>query len=210
LLIAPLAGLLLRRVDGRLVMSAGFIMVGCACWMAANGLTRDWATDDFLPSQVLQAVGQSLAVSGIIFFAIINLRLQDAMTFGAMLQIARLFGGEVGTGFMQSWVRVREQVASYLFGLHLQAGDPAVLARIDAYAAAVSANSAGPAEAASRGTALLAAAVKAQANVQSYIDGFGVEAFGVVLILGIVVLLRPAPLGPASPSGLFARLSRSG
>jgi MFS transporter, DHA2 family, multidrug resistance protein len=51
----PLAALL-RRVDGRPVLAFGTVLIGIACVMASN-LTADWATDDFLPSQILQAIG---------------------------------------------------------------------------------------------------------------------------------------------------------
>lgn len=205
LLIAPLAGALLRRVDARIMITTGFLMVSTACWMVATGLTRDWASDDFLPSQVLQAIGQSFALSGLVFFGVINLRLPDALTFGALLQIARLFGGEVGSGFMQTWVRVREQIASQLIGLHLQSGDPALAARLGAYRAAIAAKTSGAADASAHATALLAAATRLQANVQSYIDAFAIEGCAAIAALTLVVLLRPPPPGPALPVGFLAR-----
>lgn len=210
LVIAPLAGLLLRRVDGRAVVTAGFCLVGLSCWLVAQGLTRDWATADFLPSQLMQAVGQTFAVSGLIFFAVLNLRPADALTFGALLQIARLFGGEAGTAFMTTWVRVREQIASQLVGLHVMAGDPAALDRLRAYAGAVAGRSAGPAEANARAAALLGGAVRTQANVLSYIDGFAVIVVGVLGALLLVALLRPAPAHPAGPPPLLRRRQTSG
>ena len=205
LLIAPTAGMLLRRIDARIIITSGFIMVGTACWLVSNSLTRDWISGDFLPSQVMQAVGQSFALSGIVFFGVLNLRLPDAITFGALLQIARLFGGEVGTGFMQTWVRVREQIASQLIGLHVPLGDPGVAARLAGYHNAVAAKTSGGPDAAAHATALLAAAIRLQANVQSYIDAFAIEALGTVARLALVMLLRAPPPGPALPVGLFAR-----
>lgn len=38
-------------------------MIGAACLMAAD-LTSQWTTTDFLPSQVMQAIGQSFASPG--------------------------------------------------------------------------------------------------------------------------------------------------
>jgi hypothetical protein len=38
----------------------------------------------------------------------------EALTFGTMLQIARLFGGELGVGIAQTWVMVRDQLYSNL------------------------------------------------------------------------------------------------
>ena len=56
LLIALPLGWLLSRVDTRLILALGASLICAACLMAAD-LTADWATDDFLPSQILQALG---------------------------------------------------------------------------------------------------------------------------------------------------------
>ena len=120
LIFCPLAALMLRRSDPRLVASIGFIFISLACLMVAHGLTPIWGSDQFLPSQLLQAVGQSFALSGMVFFAVLHLRPQDALTFGAVLQTARLMGGEIGTAFVATFTRVRAQVASNLLGLHVQ------------------------------------------------------------------------------------------
>jgi DHA2 family multidrug resistance protein len=52
------------NVDGRPVLAFATVLVAIACVMASN-LTADWATDDFLPSQILQAIGQSFALTAL-------------------------------------------------------------------------------------------------------------------------------------------------
>lgn len=198
LVIAPGAGLLLRRMDPRIPLATGFALVATACWMVATGLTRDWVTGDFLPSQALQAVGQTLAMSSLVFFSVLHLKPADALTFGALLQTARLFGGELGTAGVGTFLRVREQVASNLIGLHVEAGDPATVGRLQDYAAAVLARSQGAAGAGARATGLLAQAVRTQANVQSFIDSFAIVGGIMLVALVLVALLNPAPQGPAS------------
>src|SRR5271170_5650418 len=136
LIICPLAALMLRRSDARLVASIGFVFISVACLMVAYNLTPLWGSAQFLPSALLQAVGQSFALSGVVFFGILHLRVRDALTFGAVLQIARLMGGEVGSAFVTTLSRVREQVASNLIGLHVHRGDAQVIRRLGAYGAA--------------------------------------------------------------------------
>ena len=111
-IVLPL-GWLLQRVDARWVLAVGAILVGVASLMG-TGLTHDWATDDFLPSQILQAIGQSFALTAIVVLAVTSLSPADILTAGTLLQVSRLFGGEMGTAFMQTFVRVREQVHSNL------------------------------------------------------------------------------------------------
>ena len=62
-IVLPLAALL-KRVDGRWVLAFGTTLIGIACLMATD-LTAQWATEDFLPSQILQAIGQSFALTAL-------------------------------------------------------------------------------------------------------------------------------------------------
>ena len=203
LAIAPLAGLLLRRLDARWLMATGFAVVGLACWLVSLELTRDWVTINFLPSQAMQAIGQTLAMSAVIFFSMLHLRPADAMTFGVILQTARLFGGEAGAAMISTFLRMREQVESNLIGLHVQSGSMLTMERLQNYAAAVQARSTGNSEARARAVELLFQAVRTQANVQSYVDGFALVALIMVATLALVALLGAAPDGPASPLPLL-------
>jgi len=202
LIFCPLAALMLRRSDARLVASIGFIFIGVACLMVAYNLTPIWGSDQFLPSQLLQSVGQSFALSGVVFFGVLHLKPQDALTFGAVLQTARLMGGEIGTAFVTTLARVRGQVASNLIGQHVQLGDADVLQRVRAYGAATT-RVLDPAGAVSRGQQVLGNVVRAAATTQAVIDGFvAIGALTAVALL-FLVLRSAAPEGPASAAPLF-------
>jgi DHA2 family multidrug resistance protein len=205
LILCPLAALILRRVDPRLVTSIGFIFVSLACLVVAHGLTQLWSSDQFLPSQLLQAVGQSFALSGILFFAVLHLKPQDALTFGAAVQVARLMGGEIGNAFVVTFSRVRGQIASNLIGLHVQAGDGAVVQRLAAYAVVTGRTGADPASGSARAASLLGGVIRSAATTQGVIDTFVAVAGLTAFALMIVVAHRPAPIGPASHKPLFAR-----
>lgn len=197
--IAPLVGLMLRRVDSRIGIAAGFALVGLACLIVSQGLTRDWVAASFLPTQGLQAVGQTLAMSSLLFFNVQHLKPAEALSFGVVLQTARLLGGELGAAGIATLLRVREQAASQLIGLHVQAGDLLTQQRLQDYAASIASHSAGAAQAGARALGLLSGAVRTQANVQSYVDCFLAVSAAMLLGLVLVALLRPAPPGPASP-----------
>ncbi len=195
-------GYLLRRADPRLIACIGFFCICFACLMVAYNLTPLWGTDQFLPSQLLQAVGQSFALSGTLFFAVLHLRPQDALTFGAATQTARLMGGEVGQAFITTFIRVRGQVASNLLGSHVQIGDGQVMQRLQAYAAAT-ARAGDPSSAAARGAAVLGNVVRSAAATQGIIDGFIVLAVFTAVTLILLVTRKAAPPGPASHISLF-------
>jgi MFS transporter, DHA2 family, multidrug resistance protein len=207
LIFCPLAALMLRRTDARLVAAIGFIFISVACLMVAYNLTPLWGSYQFLASSFLQSLGQSFALSGVIFFGILHLRPQDALTFGAVLQTARLMGGEIGSAFVTTLARVREQVASNLIGQHVQAGDPEVIQRVRAYGAATT-RVIDPVGAVARGELVLGNVVRAAATTQAVIDCFTAIGVLTAVALLIVVMRSAAPEGPASPMPLFRGESR--
>src|SRR5579862_9237715 len=194
LIVLPL-GWLLRRIHGRPVLALGTVLIGIACVMASN-LTSAWATYDFLPSQVLQAIGQSCALTAIIVMVVRSVNLTDALTVGALLQMSRLFGGEIGTAFMATFVRIREQIHSNLVGLHIDSFAVSTADRLTAYRNAVGAHTADLGVATAQAAKLLATTVAQQAAVLSYIDGFLAASAGAFVCLVLAVLLRRTAPSP--------------
>lgn len=197
LLVCIVAGLTLRRIDARLGAAIGFLLVCIACLMMAYSLTTEWGSEQFMLSQLLQAVGQSFAITGIVFYAVQHIRREDALTMGAAAQVTRLMGGELGSAFVSTFTRIREQRASNLIGLHLQAGSADVEHRVRIYAAAT-ARAGNPMDAGTRGAHLLSSVVRQAATVQSVIDASMALALSCAIGLLILGLSRAAPVGPAS------------
>jgi len=188
LIVLPL-GALLKRVDGRWVLGVGASLVGTACLIATN-LTSQWATNDFLPSQVLQAIGQSFALTALVVLLVKSINPAEALTIGALIQVSRLFGGEIGTAFMQTYVRMREQLHSNLIGLHIDGIAGLTLDRIAAFRNALGVHTTDQAAASAQAMALLASAVARQAAVLSFIDGFAVAALGALGCVFLVAMMR--------------------
>ena len=192
LIVVPL-GALLKRIDARWVLAAGTVAIGIACLMGTT-LTSQWATVDFLPSQIVQAIGQSFALTALIVLIVRTINPADALTIGSLLQISRLFGGELGTAFMQTFVRVREQLHSNLVGLHVDGLSPLTAERLAAYAARIGSHTSDAAQAAATAARLLAGAVAQQAAVLAFIDGFLAAALGALVCLVLLALMsRPPP-----------------
>jgi DHA2 family multidrug resistance protein len=53
-----------------------------------------WATGDFLPSQILQAIGQSFALTALIVI-VRSIDLAEVLTIGWLFQMSRLQRGEL-------------------------------------------------------------------------------------------------------------------
>jgi DHA2 family multidrug resistance protein len=68
-LVGPMVALLLyqRWVDARLMMSAGLALIAFACLIGSQ-LTDDWLWREFIWAQVLECLGQPMAIVPMLFF----------------------------------------------------------------------------------------------------------------------------------------------
>jgi DHA2 family multidrug resistance protein len=199
----PLAALLVRRIDARVLVAVGFALIACASWLN-TGLTHDWAGNDFLPSQLVAAVGLAFGITALIVFGVANITPGDAATIAAVIQIGRLFGNEVGTAFVQTFVRVREQVYSNLTGLHFIAGSHRSDTAMATTSALFAARPTGAGDPTLQGLAGIAGLIRREAYVLAYIDGFWIIAWVMTAGILLLLVLRPPPPNPLTPprSGL--------
>jgi MFS transporter, DHA2 family, multidrug resistance protein len=196
--IAPVVALLARRIDARILLAIGTAAVLAASLLASR-LTSSWVESDFVPALVLQAIGQTMALTSLIYFFAQHLTPTDILTFGAIVQTARLFGGEVATAVIQTFVRKSEQFHSNLIGQHVTAGDVDTLQRLDTYSHQLFApfGTADPANLA-RSVGVLATTVRQQAYTLAYADGFLLASVVALAALLIILFLRPAPAAPSA------------
>jgi len=197
--LVPLVALLLKRIDARLLLVFGAAMLAIGSWLQ-TGLTHDWASGDFIVSQLIEAVGLAFAITSVIAFAVANVTPAQAAAIAATIQIARWLGNEIGSVVMQTFVRVREQVYSNLIGLHVVTGLPATEQATTQLAGPFGSRATGIGEPAAQGTAMLAEIVRREAYVLAYIDAFWLIAWISLLGILLVLLLRPPPPNPIIPS----------
>ena len=194
----PLAAVLLRRVDARLLVGIGFALIAYSSWLN-TGLTHDWAGDDFLPSQIAGAIGLAFGITALIVFGVANITPAEAPTIAAVIQIGRLFGNELGTALIQTYVRVREQVYSNLTGLHFIVGSHRSDSAVATTSSLFAARPIGAGDPTLQGLAGIGDLIRREAYVLAYIDGFWIIAWvmagGIVLLL----LLRSPPANPLTP-----------
>jgi DHA2 family multidrug resistance protein len=176
LVLCPLAGHALRWVDPRFLGGVGFLLISVACLMPAYTLTSLWGTDQFVPSQALQALAQSLALSSVLFYGVLHFKPEQALSFGGVINTARLMGGEAGSAFLSTLLRFREQAASNHLGLHVQVGGLTVAQRLATYEI-VARRTGNHALAPDRSLGILSVTVRNAAIIQSVIDTFIAVAF---------------------------------
>ncbi|HVI56711.1 MAG TPA: MFS transporter [Luteibacter sp.] len=193
LIIAPIVAWLLNRVDARFAIGTGFT-IAAAGFLLATGITSEWAESNFSLALLLQAIGETLELTAVIYFFGHHVAPADGITFGAIIQTARLFGGELGTSVLVMFTRKSEQVHSNLIGQHIVAGEPMTDDRLLAYTQLFGASTQGTGASAARGAGLLASAVRGQAYTLSILDGFLLAAVVGTLAVVLVMCLREPPV----------------
>jgi len=196
IVLVPLIAWLLRYIDARLMLALGLAAIAVSSWMD-TGLTHDWASNDFLLSQLVGAVGLALGITALVIFGISNITPALAVTVAGMIQAARLLGNEIGSAFIQTFTRVQEQVYSNLTGLHLATGATLTEQRAAQLSQVLGDRSGGNSSA--QALALLDGLVRREAYVLAYIDAFWIVSWILTAGLLLVLFLQRPPPNPLTP-----------
>jgi DHA2 family multidrug resistance protein len=201
IVLVPLMAWILRYLDARLLLTVGLAVIAVGSWMDTE-LTHDWAGDDFLPSQLVEAVGLALGVTSLVTFGVSNMRPAWAITIAGLIQTGRLLGNEIGSAFIQTYVRIQEQVTSNLTGLQLRTGAELTEQRTTLLSGIFDDRGSGVGN--STGQALLALdnLVRREAFVLAYIDAFWLIAWVLTASLVLLLLLQPPPPNHLTPPRL--------
>lgn len=196
--LVPATALVLRWIDARLMIALGFAFIAAGSWMDAS-LTHDWANADFLPSQIVEAIGLAVAITALVTYAVANITPPQAAAIAATIQTARLFGAELGSASIQTFVRVREQYHSNVIEQHLATGSDIVERFITALSGIFSDHPVGRGDPTAQALATIGGRVQRESFVLAYIDAFWLVAWGLTGAILLLLLLRPPPPNPMTP-----------
>ena len=189
---------LMRRIDPRLILTAGFGVVGIACLLNAR-VTSVWAGPNFGIPQAVMALGLALAFNSMVGAIVLEVldsgaltRPADVLTFAGFFQVARLFGGEMGSTFMGHFIAVREQFHSNMLGLYVQLGNDLTDYRLLGLQHAFASHSTGL-TATGRAAEVLGLQVRQQAFTLAISDSFVLLATCCVACLIVIAFMSAVP-----------------
>ncbi|HUJ83870.1 MAG TPA: hypothetical protein VLW83_18450 [Candidatus Acidoferrales bacterium] len=192
--------MLLRKLDPRLLMAAGFACIAFAACLNSE-YTTVWSAANYYRTELLMGIGQAFAFIGLVGCIVLQGIFSGGLakpawilTFSAMFHTIRLFGGTAGAVYMGHFLADREKLHSNLLGLHVTQGNWITDANLHALAAGLYAKSSGAVAAGARAFDLIAARLRLQAYALSLIDGFFLVAWACFLGLLLTALLRRSPL----------------
>lgn len=194
LLATATAVTLVRTVKQRATLTIGFTCFALSAWLGTQ-LTSLWSLPEFRLIVVLQTFGEEIVFLAAVATLFGNVNPARAVSLVAYVQVMRLICSETVATAMTTWVRQREQLHSYLIGLHVTGTTPGWSSMI-AQLGSGSTPGASQAEATKRGVGILATIVQREANVLAYIDGFWITFIAAVAGLIVVSLMKPSPSHP--------------
>lgn len=172
--------MLVRTVGPRVALIAGFSCFAFSSWLGTS-LTSVWSLPEFEFIIVLQTIAEEVTFLAAVTMILGSVDPARAIALSAYIQLLRLICSEIATTVMGTWIRQREQLHSYLIGLHVTGGT---------YGSDVAKRTMGG----------LANVVQREANVQAYIDGFWIAFFAAILGLCAVALMARSPRHPLTHS----------
>ncbi|MBS9477008.1 MFS transporter [Ancylobacter radicis] len=196
MLLMPLAVLAIWRLDARVSLIIGFAAFALAARMG-TGINHEWSPWTFLPLLLIQSVGQAFTFLAAVVYILANSDPKNSTSVAAYVQVLRLGGAETALSLMVTLLRQREQLHSYLLGLHVSSTD--VSAALQGFAAPFAGAGGSAQLAAERGLSSLAALVAREANVLAYIDGFQVSYWAALAGLVVIAFMGAPPKGPLTP-----------
>jgi DHA2 family multidrug resistance protein len=129
LLIIPFIPRVMRSVDARVLVIAGYVLfIGGT--LLASPLSDDFSGPQFLGSSLVRALGQSMCMAPLSVIAIAGIESELAGSASALFNMMRNLGGAVGIALLQTFLTKREQFHSSVLSSQVSALGQATRQRI--------------------------------------------------------------------------------
>ncbi len=175
-----LAGRLVGKVDSRVLVGIGVILMGVSLWMM-TGFAIDQPSRPVIVSGVVQGLGLGLIFVPLQTLAFVTLSVRHRTTGASLLNLARNVGGSVGISIVSVQLARMTQVAHADMASHITDSmiptlDPNVLHAFGNQATAVA--------------AYINAEITRQALFIAYLDDFKLMMWVTFLVLPLLLLMR--------------------
>jgi len=184
----PLFPLLVTRLDLRLAVSGGMLLMAGCCWFDSD-LTVQSGGSAFVLSQLMRGLGQVFAMLFLNQAAIASVKPNEAGDASGLFNAARNLGGSIALALLATLQERREDFHHWTLFSAIPANSTAVQSWVAGQTQGVG-NDATLGALQSINTQVVQ-----QAVVMSYNDEFVALAFAIVMVIPLVLLLRPLPKG---------------
>jgi len=198
LIAAPTAGLLLYKVDSRLLCAFGFTIAGLTCFYNSR-IDPGWTGETFVASQIVNAIGIAFALCGLLASIIRSALVMGALkspanmlTVACWNQTCRLFGSELGKTALLRFLTVQGTFHYSILSRNLDGGW-LTTERLKILALENFPESSGTAEAGQRALIEIGGQLKEQIVLLSIRDGFVLITLSTAVCLLLLAFVTYAP-----------------
>jgi DHA2 family multidrug resistance protein len=196
-LMMPFLMVMMKTLDIRLIVAAGMVIFGVGCLINLD-LTPFSVGGDFILAQLINGAGQPLVALPLSQAATTGLADEDIPDGSALFSMGRNLGGSLGLALTGILLDRRS-------AFHMVQLDQATTAnsipgqqRVAEMAAGMMHGGADTHYATMRALRMIADEIQRQAQVMSFLDGFWIMGFGLILAAPLVLFLRRPPAGAAA------------
>jgi len=184
----PLFPLLVARLDLRLAVVSGLLLMGGSCWIDAS-LSAQSDGSDFVLSQLMRGLGQALSMLFLNQAAIASVKPNEAGDASGLFNAARNLGGSIALALLATLQDRRLEFHHWTLFSAMPANGTDIQAWVQSQTTGAGYDSTlGAIQAINQ-------AVMREALVMSYTDEFVALAFAIAIVVPLVLLLRPLPKG---------------
>jgi DHA2 family multidrug resistance protein len=196
LIMMPIVGFLVSRVDARYLIAAGFLVVGFALFrMTDLTLGVDYRTA--MLWRCYQAAGMAFLFVPINTIAFVGTPSDASNQVSGLLNLMRNLGGSVGISTVTTLLARRQQEHQVYLTRHTFAANPQVQQALSGMTSRFSARS-GTADATQHAYGQIYATVQRQAAVLAYIDTFWIMGALCLLAIGLLFFAKKNKPGSAA------------
>jgi MFS transporter, DHA2 family, multidrug resistance protein len=189
ILIMPLSGILMNRVDPRVMICIAFFVEGLA-FLYMERLDTLISFDDAAIVRTIQAVGLPFLFVPISGVAYVGLRPENSTQASSLLNMARNLGGTIGISTVQTLLLRRAQFHQAQYVETLNPGNPNYNEGIHRIVTALVAQGHSQVAATQQATAYLYQELQQQAAMLSYLDVFHLLMITIFCVVPLAFLLR--------------------
>ena len=190
----PLAVVLLRRFDARVLLTLGLALFSGSAFMNA-GLTNLTGYDQLKLSQFVRAMGMPLVIVPITTLATGSIEAEQAGSASALFNMFRNLGGSIGIALLATQLDLREKLHSVRLGETVTVFSLAVSERLAGLTQQLVTRGAEALTAANQSLGAVAGTVRREAHIMAYGDCFFLLGALLLTMVALVWLCKPAKGG---------------
>ena len=196
-LLIPIVPLLMARVDNRVLVGLGFLLIGASCFMD-TGLTAQSSGGDFTITQLMRGLGQILAMFPLNQASVGAVEPGLAGDAAGLFNMARNLGGSIGLASLGALLDWRTSLHVNALRESVSANSPLAQDRLAEAGAGFAAQHGDSGLGQLQALGQFAAQIDLQAMVLTFTDAFWLLGVMMMLCLPLVFLLKPPKhAGPA-------------